>query len=114
MCGRRREKIENEFLQNVSAYTDGFRFLAEDRLIYSAETGKKRIRRFDNLEQYKRFAELQEMIKLKMQLLKKNEMGAIQELLNNPESKIDDTSRTILRTREKVLIEKEITSEREI
>lgn len=114
MCGRRREEIENEFLQSVSAYTDGFRFLAEDRLVYSAETGKRRIRKFDNLEQYKRFAELQEMIKLKMQLLKKNEMGAIQELLNDPKSEIDDTSRTILRTREKVLIEKGIISEQEI
>lgn len=114
MLGRRREEIENGFLKNVSEYTDGFRFLAEDRLIYSAETGKRRIRKFDDLEQYKRFAELQEMIKLKMQLLKKNEMGAIQELLSDPESKIDDTSRTILRTREKVLIEKGIASEYEI
>lgn len=114
MCGRRREEIENEFFQNVSAYTDGFRFLAEDRLVYSVETGKRTIRKFDNLEQYKRFAELQEMIKLKMQLLKKNEMGAIQELLNDPKSEIDDTSRTILRTREKVLIEKGIVSEQEI
>lgn len=111
---RRKDEIEDPFLQSVSEYTDGFRFLAEDRLIYSSETGKRRIKKFDDLEQYKRFAELQEMIKLKMQLLKKNEMGAIQELLNDPESRIDDTSRTILRTREKVLIEKGIISEQEI
>lgn len=111
---RRKGEIEDSFLQSVSEYTDGFRFLAEDRLIYSSETGKRRIRKFDDLEQYKRFAELQKMIKLKMQLLKKNEMGAIQELLNDPKSEIDDTSRTILRTREKVLIEKGIIAEQEI
>lgn len=114
MCGRRRDEIEGPFLKNVSAYTDGFKFLAEDRLVYSSETGKRRIKKFDNLEQYERFARLQEMIKSKMELLKKNEIGAIQELLNSPESKIDDTSRTILKTREKVLIEKGIVAEQEI
>lgn len=88
--------------------------LAEDRLIYSSETGKRGIKKFDDLEQYRRFARLQEMIKLKMQLLKKNEMGAIQELLNSPESKIDSTFRTILETREKVLTEKGISAELEI
>lgn len=88
--------------------------MAEDRLFYSSATGKRRIRKFDDLQQYKRFAGLQETIKLKMQLLKMNEIGAIQELLNDPESEIDDTSRTILKTREKVLIEKGIIAEQEI
>lgn len=94
---------EKQYFEKVKEFTNGFDFLARNLPVYTSESGKKKIGRFENLEQYDKFVALQEKVVKTMELLKVDEIGAIKSILEKKNCKLSIVDSEILSQRKQML-----------
>lgn len=94
---------ERQYFEKVKKFTNGFDFLARDLSVYISETGKQDYEKFDSLDEYTRFIELQEKVRQAMVLLKTNESGAIKAILDKSDGRLNNVDFNILNARQQEL-----------
>ncbi len=106
---------EKQYFEKVKEFTNGFDFLARNLPVYTSESGKKNIGRFENLEQYDKFVALQKKVVKTMELLKVDEIGAIKSMLEKKNCKLSIVDYEILSQRKQMLEKRNlITSQGEL
>lgn len=94
---------EKQYFEKVKEFTNGFDFLARNLPVYTSESGKKNIGRFENLEQHTKFVALQKKVVKTMELLKVDEIGAIKSILEKKNCKLSIVDSEILSQRKQML-----------
>ena len=105
---------EDKFFNTVKKHTDNFKFLAYSCDYYNSQIGKKRLPKFETVDDYYKFYEIQKMLKTKMKGIKtkKANLGELQviNLILVTENNLDETTQKVLKAR-KTVIEQELNKE---
>lgn len=97
---------EERFFEQVRSFTNGFNFLARDLLVHISETGRRNIGKFDKLDDYIRFTQIQEKVRQAMVLLKTDESSAIKAMLKESNGRLSKVDFNILNARKQELDKK--------
>ena len=105
------EKAEEVmFYETVKGFTHNFKFLTESSFLHYSMVGGKISKKFDNYEQYERFNNLRNILRMQMKTFKLSEKQAIAVALERMEDKLKVADRKILLDRQ-ATIEKEISKQ---
>ena len=110
MAEQKEKAREVQYCETVKAYTKNFSFLSDSEEFYFSISGGQNIVKFQNVEQYSRYAELKRILNFKIEKNKISEEQAIQSVLEDKKLNLKVADRKILLERQ-VVIEKQKSKE---